>query len=162
MSIRLFFISLVIAPMIILLSGCSNIRMASSLNKLSLGISKQEVEDKIGKPDEVSTPIIDQYGDVVEIWYYNLARLDKNQLSKIDAVRSTVYMCLSSSSVLFTGTIFLSDGYIYLFVAVPSLISLISTTLFMKSPYRYDYYFLKFVNNVLFEWGKRVKDEIDQ
>lgn len=127
MNIRSFFIVLCIAPLVMLLSGCG-VRKKSLLCKLAPGMTKNTVIQKLGRPDEMSCPYIDDRGDLIEVWHYNLATVDKNQQSRLFyATFGTWLLCPP-------------------LVFVPRLC--------MESPYEYDFYFLEFVNNWLSRWGR--------
>ncbi len=127
MNIRSFFIVLCIAPSVVLLSGCG-VRKKSLLCKLAPGMTKNTVIQKLGRPDEMSFPYVDDRGDLIEVWHYNLATVDKNQQSRLFyATFGTWLLCPP-------------------LVFVPRLC--------MESPYEYDFYFLEFVNNWLSRWGR--------
>ena|SRR6185436_7777211 len=128
MNIRSFFVVLCLVPLLVLLSGCG-VRKKSLLCKLAPGMSKNMVKQKLGRPDEMSCPLIDDKGNIVEMWYYNLASVDENQQSRVlSATLGTWLLC-------------------------PPLVFL--PGLCMQSPYEYDCYFLEFVNNWLCRWGAR-------
>lgn len=130
MNIRYFFFAAFIIPAIVILSGCG-VRKKSLLLKLSSGMTKEEVKLKIGQPDEIRNPVTVSNGDVIDIWEYSLATVDENQESKRLGVAIGCF-CLCPLLPL---------GFIPLAC--------------MDSPYTYDTYFLKFVNELLSRWGRR-------
>lgn len=126
MNIRFFFIAFIV-PAMLLLSGCG-IRNKNLLRKLSPGLTKKEVRSKMGKPHEILCPVTNSNGDIIDIWEYSLATVDENQENK--------------------RLIFQLGGW-FLFwplLCVPAA---------WESPYSYDIYFLKFVNELLSKWGRR-------
>ena len=118
---------------ILLLSGCG-VRKKSLLNKLYPRMNKEEVKSTIGKPDEIQCPIIDKKGNVIDIWKYNLATVDEN----IESRHLTFQLC----------------GWLLFW-------PLLCFPYAWESPYEYDAYFLKFVNNLLIKWGGRSDIEAD-
>ena len=118
---------LLILPVLVLLSGCG-IRNKKVLNKLRLNMTKNEVVDQIGKPDEIYCPTIHRNGDIEDVWEYNLATVDENKLNRGLAQR----IC-------------------GLFLFWP-LLCFPST---WESPYEYHIYLLQFINDHLFRWGKK-------
>jgi hypothetical protein len=85
----------------------------------------------MGKPDEIHCPITTSNGDVLDIWEYSLATIDENQHTRRAAV---AFGCFLLWPLLPIGLIALAC---------------------MESEYSYDNYFLKFVNNLLTQWGRR-------
>jgi len=65
----------------LIISGCATLRSTRVLQKVSLGLSKQETIEKIGRPKIVRGILRNKYGETVEVWEY---RLDKG---KSDAQR---------------------------------------------------------------------------
>lgn len=127
----LFFIALIL-PAMFLLSGC--IRKKDLLLKLSTGMTKNEVESKLGKPDEIHCPIVNSKGDVIDIWEYSLATVDEIKANRRLGV---TIGCL----LLFPPLAFIPAAC-------------------MESEFSYDTYFLKFINNFLSQWGRRSDIEL--
>jgi len=132
MNIRSFFFIAFVTTVIISLTGC--VRKKDLLLQLSRDMTKNEVELKMGTPDEIRCPIVTVKGDVIDIWEYRLATLDEEQWSKNFVV--TLGCCL-----LFPPLAFIPA------VCMPSALS-------------YDIYFLKFINNFLSQWGRRSDVEL--
>lgn len=124
-----------IATTMIFLSGCG-IRKKNLLSALAPGLTKKEVIAKMGKPDTISSPIIDKKGNIIDIWEYSLATVNENQESK--QLCAVIVLCLLCP----------------ILALIPALC--------MESPYSYEDYFLKFVNSLLFSWGKKVDIRIIQ
>ncbi len=123
-----FFSIVAIIGLALALSGCGP-RQKKLLNKLSVGMIKREVESKMGKPDEIHCPVTTRRGDVIDIWEYNLATVDREKENR----RIAFQLC----------------GW---FLFWP----LLCFPYAWESSYEYDTYFLKFVNNLLLQWGKRM------
>jgi hypothetical protein len=63
-----------IIPVLILLlflSGCAT--SASNLKKVSLGMTKDQVEETLGEPTVARGSIMNKYGQVILVWEYKLA-----------------------------------------------------------------------------------------
>ncbi len=58
---------------LISLSGC--VRQKDSLLKLSPHMTKSEVEQVMGEPDEIRCPVVTIKGDIIDIWEYKLATI---------------------------------------------------------------------------------------
>jgi hypothetical protein len=127
LNTRSLILMVFLIPAMLILSGCR--RKKSLLLNLSVGMSKNEVKSKIGQPDEILTPMTDSKGNIIEIWEYSLATVDRNQQAKKIVTE------------------------LGLFAICPPLTFIPS--LCMESEYNYDTYFLKFVNDFLFKWGRR-------
>ena len=117
---------IIIIPILFLLSGCG-VRKKQLLSKISMGMHKEDVKLKIGKPDNIRCPFINKKNEVVDIWEYSLATVDANKEEKQLLVS------------IFGGIFFWP-----LLLAIP----------FMESPYDYEIYCLEFVNDFLFRWGR--------
>jgi hypothetical protein len=128
MKIKSLLIAIMIIPTLFMLAGCG-VRKKNLLNSLSAGMSKKEVATKIGKPDSISSPIIDKKGNIIDIWEYSLATVNQNQKTK--QLAATIVLALICPITAF----------------IPVVC--------MDSPYCYSDYFLKFVNNLLFSWGEK-------
>ena len=81
MNIKFLTITILAMPLMLLLPGCGA-RQKSVLLKLSTGMSKAAVKSKIGKPDEIDTPITDKKGNVTDVWRYSIVSYDRNQQTK--------------------------------------------------------------------------------
>lgn len=135
-------------PLLVLLSGCG-IKQKKLLNKLSIGMTKVEVKSKMGEPDEIHAPIKDNDGNVVDIWEYNLAAIDENQVVKQFSV--SFPLALLGLSLQFI------PGFPLAVALMFSCSSFIPAAV-MESPYHYETYLIKFVNDILAHWGKKVGD----
>lgn len=108
-----------------LFSGCG-VRKRDLLTKLSPGMTKKEVQNKIGKPDEISC-LITKDNKVIDIWKYNLATVDQKVANK----RFILQLC---GWLLFWPLLLYPATWEY--------------------PYNFDNYSLKFINNCLHIWSK--------
>lgn len=126
MKIRSFALAALIIPILILVSGCG-VRKKSLLLKLSKGMAQSEVKSKIGKPDEILSSTTDLLGNTTDIWEYNLATVDVNKENR----HITLQLC----------------GWLLFW-------PLLCFPMTWESPYDYDSYLLKFVNNFLTKWGR--------
>ena len=113
---------------LVLLLPCCGVKKKQLLSSVSKGMSKHEIEMKMGKPTETSR-IKNEDGAETEIWDYRLATVDENQRGK----RITV-------TVL--STIFFWPGLF----ALP----------FMDPKYSYDDYSVEFKNGRVIRWGKSI------
>lgn len=125
MKIRFSIFYTFIVISLISLTGC--VRQKDSLLSLSPRMTKREVEQVMGKPDEIRCPVVTPQGDVIDIWEYKLGTINETRLNK-------------KTAFLFCG----------LFIFWP----LLCFPTAWESPYDYSIYFLKFVNNLLVQWGK--------
>lgn len=125
MKIRFSFMSIIL-PALLILPGCG-VRKKNLLLKLSPGMTKKAVEANLGKPDEVYCSTLSSNGDIIDTWVYNLATVDEVQENK--------------------RTMFQLGGWLLFWplLCFPSA---------WQSPYTFDNYFLKFVNNFLSTWGR--------
>jgi outer membrane protein assembly factor BamE (lipoprotein component of BamABCDE complex) len=73
MNKRIFSLSMLIIPMLILLSGCGRRRRTSAdFSKLSIGMTKAQVIEVLGEPDEVRGSTIEKAGNVTSVWSYDV------------------------------------------------------------------------------------------
>lgn len=70
-SKKLFFILLL--P-VIFLAGCAKRIKPNSFLQISLGLTKKQVTDRIGKPAIARGSMVNKYNQVVEIWEYQVDR----------------------------------------------------------------------------------------
>ncbi len=138
-----YFVYILLFISLLGLSGCG-IRQKSWLSNLSSGMNKKQVKSKMGQPDFVHTPTTNIKGETIDIWEYELATTDENQWSKQFAA--------SFSLTLMSLTLGFIPGFPRELYALTIPISY-APLIFMDSPYDYNTYFLKFVNDFLSKWG---------
>lgn len=114
--------------LLLFLSGCGKVRKRTLLSKLSSGVTKSEVECKMGKPDEIYPSVKDENENVIDIWVYKLAVSNDGKYAKKVALQTCGWL-------LFWPLLFVPGAW--------------------SSTYDYECYFVKFVNNILYEWGSR-------
>ena len=69
-----------ITPAVLFLSGCSarsRRRTSADFAQLSIGMTKEQVRDVLGTPDEVRGSTADQAGNITSVWSYNVYRKGK-------------------------------------------------------------------------------------
>ena len=75
MNRKSLIITALIIPAVLLISGCGGKRRTSAdLSRLSVGMTKEQVREVIGEPDEVRGSTVDKKGNVVSLWSYNVYR----------------------------------------------------------------------------------------
>jgi hypothetical protein len=66
-----------VAAMLIF-SGCGGKKRTSAdLSRLSVGMTREQVREAIGEPDEVRGSTVDKDGNVISLWSYDVYRHGK-------------------------------------------------------------------------------------
>lgn len=134
--------TILLLPILFLVSGCG-VHKKSWLSNISVGMNKKQVKSKMGQPDFVHSSIKDTNGDIIDIWEYELATTNENQFTKRFAASFPLSM-LSLGLTLTPGLQLLG-----LLTSPLAYIPLVC----MDSPFEYDTYYLKFINEILSKWG---------
>lgn len=78
MNIRYLISIFFIVPAMLIFSGCGRKRRTSAdLRRLSVGMTKKQVREVIGEPDEVRGSTVDKDGNVISVWSYDVYRHGK-------------------------------------------------------------------------------------
>lgn len=83
--------------LLLLQVGC--VKSTNSLRQISLGIDKQQVEERLGEPSVARGAILNKYGQTIEVWEYVLA------LPSDDSAGDVV-----AKSILTVGTLGMAAG----------------------------------------------------
>ena len=90
----------IVALALLMLGGCTT--STQKLAKLSMGMSKQGVLSSIGRPAAVRGAITNKYGQIVEVWEYDLAKPKSSKEISSDLMLTLLTAGLASP-VLFSG-----------------------------------------------------------